>query len=86
MIASMEATVSNVKEYTKKDGSWGGVLTLSSIVEKRMETMEIFFSEKKLYGYLEGKLQEKCDIVVDLKDTKFGLKVMGILSVDGEDI
>jgi len=87
MKAVINATVANVREYTNKEGDWGGILNLSTVENKRLETLEFFFKNKKLYKLLESKLQEECEITIDLTfNQKYGFKVMGILSVDGEDV
>jgi urease accessory protein UreE len=77
--------VENVETFEGKSG-WGATITLSSIQNKKRTFLSFNTRERDIADKFESKLQEDVEVMINLEQNNFGLRLGDVISVDSEDL
>lgn len=81
MTIELIGNVDNVQSWEGKNG-FGGLVTISKVVNKKRENLDIPLQNITQYRMLEELLQLEVKMEVDLQQNKFGMRFSNILNVE----
>lgn len=72
-------TIENVNGYEGRNG-FGANITISSVENKRRESIEFNVKDKKIADEFEELLQEEISVQLEITQNKFGTRLGDVLS------
>lgn len=75
------ATVENAEEYQGKTG-YGCNITVSTLLDKKRESLEFNSKNPLIFAKCNEFLQEDVVLELDLQQSKFGLRIADVMSVN----